>query len=113
MSDRKSKTIRSKKKRKKKFLLTSRKCWLIDEKLIPLYQHLVDGYSGQLREEWTVKCEESNFETTQHVKEEPLDDYFVEHSNQVQNSTNQFKVIIQLSFCPYSRGGFLPKRIYY
>ena len=101
MSGRRSKTIRSKKKKKKKskkmFLLTSKKCWLIDEKLIPLYQHLVDDYSDILREEWTVKVEETDIETTPQVKEEPEEDYLVEpqpvhHSN----SAKQFKVIIPL-----------------
>ena len=91
-----SKTARSKKmkKLKKEFLLTSKKCWLIEEKLLPLYQHIVDDYSDKLREEW-VKEEQSDVEATPQVKEEPLDDYLVEprpvHLN---NSTDQFKVIL-------------------
>ena len=100
MSGRRSKRARSKKKKsKKKFLLTSEKCWLIDEKLLPFYQHLLDNYSDKLREEWTVKVEETDIETTQQVKEEPLDDYLVEpQSVNLNNSTNQFKVIIPLLF---------------
>ena len=100
MSGRRSKRARSKKmkKSKKMFLLTSKKCWLIDEKLLPLYQHLVDGYSVKLREEWNVKVQESGVETTPQVIEEPLGDFSVEpqpvHLN---NPTNQFKVIIPLS----------------
>ena len=62
MSGRRSTRARSKKKLKKskKFLLASKKCWVIEEKLIPLYQHLVDDYSVQLREEWIVKVEETD-----------------------------------------------------
>ena len=95
MSHIRSRTVRSKKKSKKMFLLTSKKCWLIEEKLIPLFQHLVDDYSVKLREEWTVKVEETDIETTPQVKEEPLDDYLVEpQPEHLNNSTNQFKVII-------------------
>ena len=66
----------------------------MEEKLLPLYQHLVDDYSFRSREEWTVKVEESNIETTQQVKEEPLDDFLVQ--NQVDHSTNR-EVIILIS----------------
>ena len=59
-----------------------------------MYQHLVDDYSFRSREEWTVKVEESNIETTQQVKEEPLDDFLVQ--NQVDHSTNR-EVIILIS----------------
>ena len=93
-----ARSMKSKKKSKKMFLLTSKECWLIDEKLLPLYQHLVDGYSVKLREEWNVKVQESDVETTPQVIEEPLGDFSVEpqpvHLN---NPTNQFKVIIPLS----------------
>ena len=62
----------------------------------------MDDYSDKLREEWTVKVEETEVDITQ-VKEEPLDDFLMEpqpvHLN---NSTNQFKVIISLLF---SSGG--------
>ena len=106
-----SETVRSKKNKRKKsklFLLTSKKCWVMDRKLLPFYQHLVDGYSVKLREELEVKVVLSDFEIIQHVKEEPLDDFFVEHpSNQVQNSTNQFKVIIPLVFCSNFEDGFV------
>ena len=107
MSGRRSKGARSKKKTKKsnkKFLLTSKKCWLIDEKLLPSYQHLVDGYSHKLREEWTVKVEETEFEAAPQVIEEPQDNFLAEplpvHLN---NSTNQFKVIIPLLFSSSGR----------
>ena len=88
MCDRRSKKVHSKKKKKlkKKFLLTSKKCWLIDEKLLPLYQHIVDNFSDKLREEWTVKVEETDIETTPQVKEEPQDDYIVD-SQQLQLSS--------------------------
>ena len=92
-----------KKKLKKKFLLTSKKCWIL-EKLLPFYQHLVDDYSVKLREEWGVKVEETDIETTPQVKEEPEDDYLMEsQSVHLNNSTNQFKVIIPLLFS--SSGG--------
>ena len=98
MSEMKSRTVRIKKKKKKnlkkKFLLTSKKCWLIEEKLIPLYEHLVDSYSVLLREEWNVKLEETDVEVVQQVKEEPQDDYLVD-SQQLQLSSriNQLKVV--------------------
>merc|ERR1712013_84094 len=77
MTGRRSEIVRNKirKKLKKKFLLTSKKCWLIEQSLLPLYQHLVEGYSEKLRDEWKVKVEESDTEaTTVQVKEEPEDD---------------------------------------
>ena len=90
-----------------KFLLTSKKCWLLEEELIPMYQHLVDDYSINLREDWNVKVEETDVEVVQQVKEEPQDDNLVEpqddslvepQSLQVNsNTTNVFKVI--LSHC--------------
>ena len=94
MSEIRSRTvhIKKKKKLKKKFLLTSKKCWLIEEKLIPLYQHLVDSYSVKLREEWTVKVEETDVEVVQQVKEEPQDDYLVD-SQQLQLSSRMEVVI--------------------
>ena len=97
MSEIKSKKVRSKKKKnlKKKFLLTSKKCWVIEEKLIPFYQHLVDDYSVQLREEWSVKVEETDLEATPQVKEEPQDDYMVDSQQfQSNNRMNQHEVII-------------------
>ena len=75
----------------KKFLLTSKKCWLIEEKLIPFYQHLVDGYSDMLREESTVKVEETDVEVVQLVKEEPQED---SQQLQLSNRMNQREVII-------------------
>ena len=108
MSDRRSKRFRSEKmkkmkKSKKKFLLTSKKCWLIEEKLLPLYQHLVDDYSVKLREEW-IEVEETDIETTPQEKEEPEDNFLVEpQSVHLNNSTNQFKVIIPLLFSSFGR----------
>ena len=99
MSGIKRKRVRSKKKKKmkKQFLLTSMKCWLIEEKLMPFYQYLVDDYSEKLREEWTVKVEETDVDITQ-VKEEPQDDDFVEpQSLQLNSNINGLKVI--LSHC--------------
>ena len=58
---------------KKKYLLSSKKCWLIEEKLLPVYSHLVQSYSHQLRDTWTVKVEESQFGSVQ-IKEEPTDE---------------------------------------
>jgi len=77
-----------------KFLLTSKKCWLIDEKLLPFYQHLVDDYSDKLRKEW-IKVEETDVETTTQVKEESLDDDLMEpQSLHLNNSTNHFKDLV-------------------
>ena len=62
MSGRRETKVFSKKKKMKKirkFLLTSKKCWLIEQSLLPLYQHLVGGYSEKLRQESKVKVEES------------------------------------------------------
>ena len=104
MSGRRIKRAHSKKKKSRKILLTSKKCWVIEEKLIPFYQHLVDGYSDKLREEWNVKVEEMDVEVVQQVKEEPQDDYLVEpQSVHLNNSKNQFKVIFPLLFS--SSGG--------
>ena len=88
MSEIKSKKFHSKKKKmkkksKKKFLLSSKKCWLLEEKLIPLYQHLVDGYSVKFRDEWTVL----DVNILSQVKEEPVDDNLVlgrQHENLLQ-----------------------------
>ena len=86
---------RKKKKLKKKFLLPSKKCWLIEEKLLPLYQHLVDSYSVKLREEWNVKVEETDVEVVQQVKEEPQDDFLVDSQQlQLKSRTNQLEVVI-------------------
>ena len=67
--------------------MTSKKSWLLDAKLIPLFQQLVDSYYIRVREEWNVKVEETNIDITQ-VKEEPLDDNLVEPlSLQVNSNT--------------------------
>ena len=46
------------------FLLTSKKCWVMDEKLLEVYSHLVESYSHQLKDELKVK-----------VKVEEMDQY--------------------------------------
>ena len=67
----------------------------MEEKLIPFYQHLVDGYSIQLREEWNVKVEEKDVDVAQQVKEEPQDDYLVDSQQlQLSRRMNQLKVVI-------------------
>ena len=71
----------------------------MEEKLLPFHQHLVDSYSIKLREDWAIKVEETDIETTPQVKGEPEDDYLVEPQPVHLNiSTNQFKVIISLLF---------------
>ena len=39
------------KKKKRRFLMTSKKCWMMEDHLVPLYSHLVDCYSNQLLED--------------------------------------------------------------
>ena len=97
MSGRRSETFPSKnrrKKLKKKFLLTSKNYWLIEQTLLPLYQHLVDGYSERLRDEWRVKVEESEtFAAILQVKEEPQTDqngYMLESLQQSSSSMASF-----------------------
>jgi len=58
---------------KKKFLLSSKKCFLIEDVLLPVYLHLVESYSDQLKDTWAVKVEESQFGSVQ-IKEEPVDE---------------------------------------
>ena len=99
MSEIRSRTAHSKKKKKlkKKFLLTSKKCWLIEEKLLPFYQHLVDTYSVKLREGWNVKVEETDVEVVQQVKEEPQEELLVDSQQlQLSSRTNQLEVVL---FC--------------
>ena len=86
MSGRRTETVRSKnrgKKLNKKFLLTSKKRWLIEQSLLPLYQHLVYGYSDKLRDD---------IDTTSQVKEEPRDDLLESQSLQQSSSTNNPEV---------------------
>ena len=111
MSDRRSRKVACKKKKtlKKEFLLTSKKCWLIDEKLLPLYQHLVDSYSVKLREDCTARVEESDIDATAQVKEEPQDEYFMEpQSLQLNSPTNPSEVIISLDGLNILFGPALP-----
>ena len=67
--------IKNKRRRvfKKKYLLSSKKCWLVEEKLLPVYSYLLDTYYDQLNDTWTVKVEESQFGRVQ-IKEEPTDE---------------------------------------
>ena len=59
-------------------------------KLTSVYQHLVDGYSERLRDEWKVKVEESNTEAKAvQVKEEPEDDYTLESLSIQLSNTNK------------------------
>ena len=58
---------------KKEYLLSSKKCFLIEDKLLPLYSHLVESYSDQLKDTWEVKVEESQFGSVL-IKEEPTDE---------------------------------------
>ena len=65
---------------KKKYLLSSKKCWLKEEKLLPSYSHLVQLYSEQLKDTWTVKVEEShneNIHDDAQVTQEPAEYYGV------------------------------------
>ena len=98
MSGRRSETVRNKnrrKKLKKKFLLTSKKCWLIEQSLLPLYQHLVDGYSEKLKDEWKFKAEETDIEAaTVQVKQE--DDLRESNEEQQNISSNNFQVRLRL-----------------
>ena len=44
------------KKLKMEFLLGSKKYWLVEEDLLPLYSHLVDGYSKFTIENSVIKA---------------------------------------------------------
>ena len=59
------------KKKKRRFLMTSKKCWIIEDKLIPLYSHLLDHYSNQLLED-PFCCEIIE------IKQEYQEDYLLE-----------------------------------
>ena len=74
---------KQKTKMKKKFFLTSKKSWLIEDEFIPFYQHLVDRYCDKWK---------SDVKATRQVKEEPLDDNWMEHSFEFSMSSNQLKV---------------------
>ena len=68
-----SRTKNKRRLSKKEYLLSFKKCWLIEEKLLPSYSYLVESYSDQLKDTWTVKVEESQFGSVQ-IKEEPTDE---------------------------------------
>ena len=78
---------------KKEYLLSSKKCWLIETKLLPVYSHLVDTYSDQLKDTWTVKVEESQFESVQ-IKEEPTDE--IDYETPIILPTNEVCIIFLL-----------------
>ena len=77
------------KKKKRRFLMTSNKCWLMADHLVPLYSHLVDRYSNQLLED-PFCCEIIR------VKQEP-EDVLLESLPSVDehNSSNHFKEVIR------------------
>ena len=82
----KSKPTRIKsKKKKRRFLMTLKKCWIIEDKLLPLYSHLIDCYSDQLLKD-PFGCE------TIEVKPEPRDDSL--ESLPSADSNNHFEVIM-------------------
>lgn len=58
---------------KKEYLLSSKKCWLIEDKLLPVFSRLVESYSDELKDTWAVQVEESQFGSVQ-IKEEPADE---------------------------------------
>ena len=60
-----------KKKKNRRYLMTSKKCWIIEDKLMPLYSHLIDRYTNQLLGD-PFCCEDIK------VKQEPQDDYPLE-----------------------------------
>ena len=66
MSKMEGKNVRRK---KKKFLMGVENQWLIEDNLMPVYGHLVESYSEQLREEYIVKDE-----VTSNVKHEVEDE---------------------------------------
>jgi len=68
-----SRTKNKRRLSKREYLLSSKKCFLIEDKLLPLYSHLVESYSDQLKDTWAVKVEESQFGSVQ-IKEEPADE---------------------------------------
>ena len=90
-----SKRIRVQKKKNKRFLVTSKKCWIIEDKLVPLHSHLIDCYSNQLIDD-PFCCEIIR------VKQEPQDDsqedYLVESlpSADHHDSSNHFDIKVMI-----------------
>ena len=79
---------KSKKIRRKKFLMGVKEYWLIEEALMPTYTHLIDLYSHKQHEEWSVKDFEGAFE----VKEECDDGSTVSQPDNEIISTKHYKV---------------------
>ena len=77
-----SKPTRVQRKKSRRFLMTSKKCWVIEDHLIPLYSHLVDCYSYQLLED-PFCCE---------IKQEPEESLSLPSSDQ-HNSSHLEEVI--------------------
>ena len=72
--------MKKKKKRTKKqkmYLMTLKKCWLVEDRLVPLYQHLMDVYSDKLNRESNVTLGECDLQEMLEVKQEPQDDDFM------------------------------------
>ena len=69
--------------------MTSKKCWIIEDKLLPFYSHIIDRYSDQLVED-PFCCEIIE------VKQEPEEDFLVESLPPVdqQNSSNHPEKVI-------------------
>ena len=63
--------VQSKKKKKRRFLMTSKKSWVIEDRLVPLYSNLIDCYSNQLPED-PFCCEIIQ------VKQESQEDFLLE-----------------------------------
>ena len=99
MSNSKCTQVQNKKKKRKKekrrFLFSLKKCWVIEDKLLPLYSHLVDGYTNQLFED-PFCCELIQ------VKQEPEDDHLLEPLPSVDqhDSSNHLEKVIDC--CIYS-----------
>ena len=51
---------------------------MVEDKLVPLYQHLVDVFSDKFNGESNVTLEECDIGETLEVKHEPQDDDFLE-----------------------------------
>ena len=85
-----SKRTRVQSKKKRRFLMTSKKSWVIEDRLVPLYSNLIDCYSNQLPED-PFCCEIIQ------VKQESQEDFLLESLPSVDehNSSNHFKEVIR------------------
>ena len=83
---------KKKKRTKKLYLLTSKKCWLVEHTLVPLYQHLVDVYSDKFNGESNMTLENCDIGEMLEVKEEPQD-YFLESSYVQQSEPADVQVL--------------------